>query len=54
MATVLGSRHITVYSEATVDAADFLSCDAVWDKRFHSFPKLIVEGLVDNPVEVVG
>ena len=54
MAAVLGSRNIAVDSEATVDTPCLPAGIVGGDERADALPESIVEGLVDDPVDVVG
>jgi hypothetical protein len=53
MTSVLSSRHISVYPEPSVDASYLLASYLLWYKSFYSTPELVVERLVDDPVEVM-
>jgi hypothetical protein len=53
VAPVLCSRDVSVHPESSVDAPNLFACNTLWDKRLDSVPELVVECLIDNPVEVV-
>jgi hypothetical protein len=51
---VLCARHVSVHSKPAVDAANLLARHGLRNERLHSTPELVVESLVDDPVEIMG
>src|SRR5690242_10034242 len=50
---VLCSWHVTIDPEPPINAPHRPSTHGVRHERLHTIPQLIVERLIDNPVEVV-
>lgn len=54
MASVFCAGNVSVYTEAPIQATGSPTVDYLWDVRGDSRPQQVMEGNVDNPVEVVG
>jgi hypothetical protein len=54
MTSVFRPRDISIDSESPIDTSNLFTCNSFWYKFLDPIPELVMESLIDNPVEVVG
>jgi hypothetical protein len=54
MTAILSAGNVSVHSESPVDTANLLASHSFRNKSLDPTPQLVVESLINNPIEIVG